>query len=393
MNGQNRQKTFPLAFGNTNLSLYGDVYYNYSFNKPQDNTQTISGTVGRHNEITLNQVSVGLETYYENVIGRILLQFGSMQSVVQDVDGSVNHGRNSSIDNLKFIREAAVGYHFDAWHGINLEAGIFTSYIGLESYLTQENWNYQKSYVSDFTPFYLTGMRLTMYPTDKLKIEPWLMNGWQSYNKWNKDFAGGLSVTYRPQEWLGFIANFYYGSDTKNDPARKRFHHDNSILARYYNRASSNGISKAAFSINTHYGFENGGSGLQSDSAYFFGTSVANRIWFAQNKFALTLRGGYLTNPSRYTAYLPTAAGFIPGYSGDDGYNLKLTEFTATFDIMPNDFFTFRLEYLNRKANIPYFAGSEGTTSPDGWQPLDPNFIPDLKTSENRFIMSLNFRF
>jgi len=393
MNGQNRQKTFPLSFGNVNLSLYGDTYYNYSFNDPQDNTQTNSAVTGRHNEFTLNQVSVGLESNYENVIGRILLQFGSMQSIIQETDGSVNHGRNTGTNNFKFIREAAIGYHFDAMHGINLEAGIFMSYIGLESYVTQENWNYQRALVNDFTPSYFTGMRLTMYPSDKLKIEPWLMNGWQSYDKWNKDISGGLSVYYRPKEWLGFIANFYYGSDTKNEPGRKRFNHDNSILMRYYQNKLSSGISKAAFSINTHYGFETGGNGLKSDSAYFFGTSAANRIWFAKDKFALTLRGGYVTNPTRYLASAPTATGFIPGYSGDDGYSLKITEFTTTLDFMPNDFFTFRLEYLNRKANVPYFAGSGGTTSPDGWQPIDPNFIPDLKTSENRFIMAMNFRF
>jgi hypothetical protein len=58
---------------------------------------------------------------------------------------------------LKYIREAAGGYHFDVMHGLNVEAGIFMSYIGLESYVLNENWNYQRSLVCDFTPFYFQG--------------------------------------------------------------------------------------------------------------------------------------------------------------------------------------------------------------------------------------------
>ena len=60
----------------------------------------------------------------------------------------------------------------------------------------------------------------------------------------------GLSNYWRPNESLGFVANFYYGTDTKDDPHRKRFHHDDSILARYYNRPQSAGISKMALSLN-----------------------------------------------------------------------------------------------------------------------------------------------
>ena len=55
--------------------------------------------------------------------------------------------------NLKYIREAAAGYQFNKWYGLNVEMGIFMSYIGLESYITAENCSYQRSMVCDFTPF------------------------------------------------------------------------------------------------------------------------------------------------------------------------------------------------------------------------------------------------
>jgi hypothetical protein len=64
-----------------------------------------------------------------------------------------------------------------------------------------------------------------------------------------------------------------------------------------------------------------------------------------------------------------------------------------TFDIMPNDHVTFRFEYGYRKANVPYFAGGGGTTSPDGWIDTDPTgWRPDLKKSEKRATVAVSFR-
>jgi hypothetical protein len=60
---------------------------------------------------------------------------------------------------------------------------------------------------------------------------------------------------------------------------------------------------------------------------------------------------------------------------------------------MINDYLTVRLEYLYRKANLPYFAGHGGTTAPNGWQPTDPTWIPDLRDQEHRWLLNFNVRF
>ena len=64
------------------------------------------------------------------------------------------------------------------------------SYVGLWSYYNFDNWTYQPSYVSSNTPWFFNGMRVQIFPSDKLKIEPWLVNGWQSYGRFNQ--APGL---------------------------------------------------------------------------------------------------------------------------------------------------------------------------------------------------------
>lgn len=400
INGQNRQTDFPLTLkdksGETILTgvAYMDAYYNYDFNRPKDNTHTISSAIGRSNEVTINMASIGLETSYKNMIGRLWLQFGQMGSIVQDQDGSTGHGRNSSINNLKYIREAAAGYHFDVWHGLNVEAGIFMSYVGLESYVLNENWSYQRSLPCDFTPFYFQGARIQAYPSKKLKQEIWVLNGWQTYNSFNTGLGLGSSTYYRPNENLQLVANFYLnGRDTRNNPDLRRFHHDNSIVARYYHRKGRKGISQAAFSLNNHYGFQSGG-GLKARDNYMLGSSLSNRVWFHENKFALTLRADIVTNPGAYLAFSPSP---VAGNDFNDalaaGKKLTAYQGTATFDWMPSQFFTFRLEYGYRKSNIPYFAGRGGTTSPDGWidSPVG-TWRPDLRTSDQRVTLAMIFR-
>lgn len=420
INGQNRQREFPLTFtkdGQTILTGVAllDGYYNYDFAKPIDNTHTISSSIGRHNEFTLNQASFGLESNYKNIIGRLWVQYGQMGSIVQDLDGSVYRGRNTSLYNLRNIREAAAGYHFDKWHGINVEMGIFMSYIGLESYVLQENWSYQRSMVCDFTPFYFSGARVQAFPSRKFKTELWILNGWQSYNSFSKSPGLGNSNYFRPNENLQLVANFYIGRDTQNPDTlgrqsdRLRFHHDNSIVARVFKKPESKGLSQVAFSLNNHYGFQSNnaaGDTVKASENFMMGSALAARFWFNKNKLALTLRGDHITNrsvvngvnTSPYLAFTPAVSGGAPnGFEeaiSNDG-KLSITQLTATFDVMPNEHVTFRLEYGYRTASMPYFAGAGGTTSPSGWTNGPTSTLPwkaDLQRSENRFTLGVNFR-
>ena len=270
---------------------------------------------------------------------------------------------------------------------------IFMSYIGLESYVTQENWCYQRSMVCDFTPFYFSGARIQMFPTKKFKTEIWLLNGWQSYNSWNKGLGIGNSNYYRPNENLQLVANFYVGKDDRQGSTR--FHHDNSVVARYVNKPNSKGISKAAFSLNNHYGFQSG-AGIKASEQYMIGTSFTNRLWFNKNKLALSLRSDVVNNPGLYLAFSPspvTPNDFTDAIANDSKQNLVIYQQTATFDVMPNDHITFRFEYAHRNSNVPYFAGRGGTTSPDGWITTPTTgWRPDLKKSEDRLTLAVNFR-
>lgn len=389
MNGQSKQKDFPFTFSKyVTPSLYLDTYYAYSGNHPRDNTITGTASTGRHNEFQLNLASIGFDWNYRNVIGRISIQYGSMMSIVQDLDGTASRGRSFTVQNLRYVREATVGYHLDALHGVNVEGGIFMSYMGLESYLLAENWNYSRSLVCESTPFYFQGVRAQIFPSKYLKIEPWLMNGWQTYGKWNNTPAAGLSIHWRPTPNLGFASNFYTGSDTRGQPSRLRFHHDHSVVGKLYEAPHAKGLSKLAVSVNNHAGFESGGEGPGARRAHMLGSAVALRGWFGKDRWAATVRGEVLSNPSRYLAQFPP-----PGFAQGGGESFRVWGLTATTEYFVTDFFTLRAEVLHRRSNVPFFAGSGGTTSPDGFaDTATTGFVPDLARAQTLGILAANFR-
>jgi len=396
MNGQSRQKDFPLkAFGGAvTLSLYLDTHYAYSAHHPRDNTLTGTASVPRHNEFQVNLASVGLDWNYRNVIGRLSLQWGNMVSVVQDLDGTVARGRNLGVQNLRYIREATAGYHFDVGHGLNVEGGIFMSYMGLESFLLAENWNYTRSVACEHTPFYFQGIRVQYFPTDRVKIEPWVMNGWQTYGRFNLAPAAGTALRWSPSEALTLVANFYAGNDTQGVDDRLRFHTDHSVIFRYFDAPGRSFVSKAAISVNNHVGFEAYGEDPAGralpgpDRAHAVGSALVHRVWFLRDRLAFALRPEVFSNPSRYLSQYPP-----PGWQTGPGIKaLQIWGLTGTFDVMPTDFFALRLEASYRKANVPYYAGPGGTTSPDGYQPTPASYVPDVVDDQTLFVVAANFR-
>lgn len=412
-NGSDRRTSSVLQTKYFTGSVMLDANYTYSFNNPIDNTVVGSTALARDNEMEVSAAAIGGDFNYENAHARIMTQFGTRSTVVPRNDYSVYRGQYDLANVYRYISEAYAGYHFNVWYGINVDAGMFMSYIGLNSYYQVENWEYQASFTSDNTPWFFNGLRVQMFPTKNLKAEAWLINGWQSYGKFNTMPGLGFNITWCANENIKLLTNDYYGSDAPMIPGRKRFHSDNSFLLRYYKSTASKGISQMAFSLTGDIGFENGGGvkAFSGDSAtpsqYFLSAMFYNRIWFHKNKFAWTIGGGLMTNPGRYLVLYPTGdASPLPNpynptqtigthpFSANPGDQFKGWDCSTNFDWMPNQSLTVRIEYVHRHASVPYFAGRGGVTSPTGYTttPIPAGWAPDLVNTEDRLIFALLFR-
>ncbi len=401
LTGNPRTTESPLAMPAFTPEIRVDVAYHYDFAHPRDNTISGSSEVFRADEVQLTQLGVGGDFHWKGARARLMTQFGMYSQTTPRNDASPSRGQWNLADAFRYISEAYGGYHFDVLNGINVDAGIFMSYVGLFSYYQFDNWSYQPSYVSSNTPWFFNGVRIQVFTSDKLKIEPWIVNGWQSYGKFNSTPGLGLQILWRPNGWLSVLGNQYFGADTLGIPDRLRFHTDDSIQVKYLDNPKG-WISKAAFTFTFDAGCEFGGgvscTGGDSPAQYFLGFMVYNRLWFDHDLFALTIGGGAITNPGRYLVLLPpingaTASSGTPYFPESPGTDFKAWDGSVTFDWMPVQFVTFRVEYNHRHANVLYFAGQGGVTPPGGNNgspaSLVSGWTPDLRHAEDRMTAAL----
>jgi hypothetical protein len=388
--------------------IRADIAYIYDFNHPADDTIGGSSEVFRSQEFQLTQLGVGGDFHFDRVRARLMTQFGMYSQTQPRNDPSTARGQWSLDNAYRYLSEAYGGYHFDKLHGINVDAGIFMSYIGLFSFYNFDNWAYQPSYVSSNTPWFFNGMRVQIFPTAKLKIEPWLINGWQSYGRFNHRLGLGGQILWRPTGWLSIVGNQYgVGRDTLGVTGRTRWHTDDSVQVKYYDHPE-NMLDKMAFTLTGDAGCESGGGvscfgdGKGGPKQSFLGFMAYNRFWFHKDLYAITLGGGKINNPGRYLVLLPpingaTAASGTPYFTESPGDPFKAWDATTTFDYMPSQYITFRWEYNHREANVPYFSGSGGITPPGGntgtLGSFVPGFTPDLRKRENRLNLALMVKF
>jgi hypothetical protein len=393
-----------------------DVNYLQSLNHPIDHTIVGSTEEFRSSEFQIEQVSFGGDFHWDNVRARFLSMFGMFATTTPRNDASGAIGQWDLQNAYRYFSEANAGYHFDVNHGLNVDAGVFVSYIGLFSYYNFDNWTYQPSFVSSNTPWFFNGLRVQWFPTQNLKIEPWLINGWQSYAKFNRHPGFGGQILWIPSNNVKLVFNSYsVGQDNLPCQANSnngqgtmdvncqpinggnpnasagsyvgagprvnyanvtRVHEDDSLLVKYYDAKGlgGNGISKMAFSLTWDFGCEYGGgvhctSGPNKEE--FLGVMLYNRAWFHNDLYAVTIGGGFMNNPGRYLALTPpingaTAASGSPYFTQQPGQKLYQWDSQINFQYMPKNWITWWAEGTFRHSSVPYWSGQGGVTPPGG---------------------------
>ena len=405
-NGTSRNNTpiFDTKFFTPEIRF--DAYYAQSGNHPKDHTIDGSTEEFRSGEFQVEQVSFGGDFHWNGVKARFLSMMGLFSVTTPRNDASAGVGQWDLQGAYKYFSEANAGYHWDVAHGLNVDLGVFVSYIGLFSYYNFDNWVYQPSFVSSNTPWFFNGLRIQFWPTQNLKIEPWIINGWQSYARFNKHLGFGGQIEWIPSDNLKFVANTYaIGQDNLSYPVSngqpynagdpyaavgsfnanaqpvdyskvQRVHEDDSILVKYYDAHGQNGhgISKMAMSLTVDAGCEYGGGvncGKGPNNEGFFGAMLYDRTWWDNNKYAVTIGGGFMDNPGRYLALLPpingaTALTGTPYFSEQPGLKLFQWDTQLNFQYMPSNWITWWMEGDYRHSNVPYWTGSGGITPPNG---------------------------
>jgi hypothetical protein len=200
------------------FGAFADFYYAYDFEKPASRDRAFTTQPARHNEFNVNLAFIETEISADRMRGRLALQTGT----------AVNLNYSAEVNNrdlAQLIQEAVAGYRVaeNLW----IDAGIYFSHIGFESWISRDNWTYTRSLCSDFSPFYQTGVKATWQTSPKVALQLHLLNGWQNIAENNGSKAIGMQVAFTPSDRVSLAYNNFLGNEQSDSLAsRVRFFND-----------------------------------------------------------------------------------------------------------------------------------------------------------------------
>lgn len=185
-----------------------DAYYAWDSGRPRAIDRAFTTQPARHNEFNINLAFLEVVLSQPRVRGRLAVQAGT--SVQSNYAAEPRVGAISGGELARVIQEATVGVQLlpRAW----LDVGTYFSHIGLEGWVSRDNPTYTRSLIADYTPYYLSGARLTWQATPTVVAQLHVVNGWQNMSETNADKAVGTRLDWQARPtvmvgWRTFVGN------------------------------------------------------------------------------------------------------------------------------------------------------------------------------------------
>ncbi|MCE9668630.1 porin [Myxococcus stipitatus] len=306
-----------------------DVYYGHNFNRPANAANFIPGTgtsFKRDDEVALNLVSLGVSVKPAPVGMKVLLGFGTGAEVVHAAEPE---GIATGPDLWRFLQQASLSY---ATGPLTLEAGLYPSHIGFESFQSQLNWTYTRSWMGELSPYYQTGLKGTWAFDDAWSAQLHVLNGWQTIGDNNHGLALGTQVAYAGERLSASFNTFVGEEGTEGEDGLRLFA---DIVATY---AVTESLRLAATAD----------AGTQripgAERAWWYGAGLNARVQLAE-PVALA---------ARVEAYRD-ADGLMTGVTQ------TLTGGTLTLEARPSDVLVLKLEARHDRSTADVFATHETT--------------------------------
>jgi hypothetical protein len=205
------------------ITLHGfvDGYCSWNSNDPASHQNFVPGTgttAERANEFNLNLAAVDVVQEAAPVGFHVALVAGNGADVVHAAEP----------DGFRHIYQASVIYKPN--DKLTLEGGIFPSHIGFESFYSKDNWNYTRSWLGEFSPYYQTGVHASVQFTKEWSGELHVLNGWQLIDDNNDAKSIGGKIAYS-NDRLSASFNTFDGPELPDD--NHHWRHFGNLIAVY----------------------------------------------------------------------------------------------------------------------------------------------------------------
>ena len=301
------------------LHGFADGCYAWNARHPDSHENFVAGagtTAKRSDEFSLNLAAVEITSDPKPLGFHLTLVAGDGADVVHAVEA----------EGFRHIYQASVLYK--PTERLTLEGGIFPSHIGYEGFFSKDNWNYTRSWLGEFSPYYQTGLHAGYQFTGHWSGDVYVLNGWQNIHDNNDAKAIGGRIAYTSDR-LSASLNTFDGPELPNDD--RHWRHFGDLIAQYKAtpRLSLGG------SIDRGHQLETNWLGIAAYGRYTF-----------DDKHAFALRAERFHDPD----------------NGISGASQTLREVTLTYEYKPVPNLILKLEGRRDHSTAAVFDGHERET-------------------------------
>ena len=315
------------------VSGYIDAYYaHYSDSVGTSNFQKFPSVSPRSNQFGLNTAQVTFQYDAEKVRGVATFHYGDIAKSTW----------SSTFNN---IMEAHAGVRLceKLW----LDAGFFRTHFGTEGLLPKENFCSSVSINTYYEPYFETGFRLNYLPTEKLSINIYILNGYNTFEDNNEKKSIGTCITYLLGDKGSVGYTNYLGDDSPQGTAQSHFRIHQNLFLNYQ-------VKKLKMQIGADYCLQQH-STLIGNTTASMGSGVAGLKYPLTDKFAAYGRGEFFYDPD----------GIMSGVITDSNFHLtgyKLWGATLGAEYKPTNDTYIRIEcrdlQMEKNQKIFYWKGS-----------------------------------
>ncbi|PJZ30511.1 hypothetical protein CH378_07215 [Leptospira kmetyi] len=313
------------------FGFFVDSYYAHNPYRPNSRDNKYLTQPARWDEININLAYIDGKVETDRYRGRVAFQFGN--SVNANYKNEVNSGKNSNELSVRNIQEAYAGVKLakNLW----LDGGIYFGNIGLESWISHNNWNYSRALALDYVPYYSSGFRLSYQYSEKLSFQLHLMNGWSNITETNQDKAIGTQIDYKVTDKFKITHNTFVGNEAPDNQPRQTRYYNNLILQYHFTKhfivagSGDVGIQRVP------------NPGVRAYRQWYHATFWIT--WRPIEEFRTSLRLERMYDPEQTIIQTGTRNGFLTSGA------------TMTFDYIPNENALVRLEGRYFRSYDPVF--------------------------------------
>jgi hypothetical protein len=260
-------------------------------------------------------------------------------------------GTGTGDDVWRHLLLASLVYETGLGRGLRFEGGIFASPIGFESFASKDNWNYTRSWMAEYSPYYQTGINVSYPFTDRWSGRVDIVNGWQIIGENNDGKTFGAQIGY-DDERVSAVLHVLTGPELPGNDDDRRTLGDVVVTVR----------PAQAWSFGAAVDFANEAQ-ASGAAASWWGAAAYARVEFAAARTALALR----------LERFDDSDGAISGTAQE------LTEGTLTLEHRPSKHLILKFEVRHDHSSAPVFAT----------EMLDPAGAPVRGPSETLVVLGV----